>query len=126
MAASGQSLFQGGPLYEVLTSQADNLLRVNLRKLMPFCSAFMLAFMFLSLGFACGYQFPCLEFVPTFLYIGCFRGLDRFFTMACCYFSLVLLITYVGGHYNLEHVLARPWRRMMLPFGLASITCSRL
>lgn len=87
---------------------------------MPWVTIIMLGLELGNIGIACATNFYCTIFLPTFSYLGCFRGHDRVFIVTCTYFALVLPITYIGGHLHFRSVASNIKRGVMAIFGIIS------
>jgi hypothetical protein len=106
------------PLFSYTLKKNRGVYSLNIPKLM-FLLAFLELLMVLSnLVLACSTNFSCRQFLPTLLYLGCFRGHDRLFIASCTYYGLVLPLLFLGAYSHFKVVDSDSRRLTMLVIGL--------
>ncbi|CAG9322240.1 unnamed protein product [Blepharisma stoltei] len=80
------------PLFSIRRKEKATIFSLNLSKISWFIIFPMFGFIYANIAFACLTNFSCLQFLPTPLYLGCFRGHDRLFIVACTYFAAILVL----------------------------------
>lgn len=107
-------------LFSSQTKDGKVSFSVNIPKLMFFLSGMMLILVYTNITLACLTNFNCRIFIPSFIYLGCFRGHDRLFIVACTYYALVLPLLYVGAYFHFRSVATETFKLGFKAFGFIS------
>ena len=96
---------------------------VSLPRLCLYFSLLMLVITYTNLAVACYTSFTCSRFLPTIDYLGCFRGHDRVYIVACVFYAVTLAVCVVGGHRRQQGALSDEWRMVTTSSGLLAALC---
>ena len=114
-----QSLSQ--PLYSIVQKKGYNNLILNLPKLMILLCSGLIGLNFLNLAAACGTAFTCSRFTPSLDYLGCFRGHDRIYMVACVYTAIILGFLFFGTYNRFRNLYGNEIQTAMIGTKLAII-----
>ena len=76
---------------------------------------------FLNLAAACGTAFTCFRFTPSLDYLGCFRGHDRIYMVACVYTAIILGLLFFGAYNRFRNLYGPEMQTVMIGVKLSII-----